>query len=85
MDQEFCWCKYPQSLYPNWTVRQQKKSRILDAKSRTHNCVIRYLDVLDSEGVFVAPPENEVNKNTLDAAWASIQSGVSLSSTTSTS
>jgi hypothetical protein len=80
LDQQFfCWCKYPQSLYPNWTLSQQYKSRLLDVIKRTHRCAIRYLDV-NSDGMFKALPEKEVNTSTLDSAWAAIQTEVSLSS-----
>ena len=74
---ELCWCKYPQSLYPNWTPRQQKKSRILDAIQSKHRCLIRYLDV-NSDGMFLAAPEKEVSGPTLDSVWSEIQVGVSL-------
>ncbi|EAU87069.2 hypothetical protein CC1G_11249 [Coprinopsis cinerea okayama7 len=72
LTQEFCWCKYPQSLYPNWTVRQQRKSRILKVIKRKERqrCIVYYIDVRD-DGVFVpsAPREVDESVSKQDAQW----------------
>ncbi|KDR73117.1 hypothetical protein GALMADRAFT_142267 [Galerina marginata CBS 339.88] len=72
--QDFCWCKYPQSLYPNWTRRQQKKSRIAKVVDRdkdgrgnsTGESILRYLDVME-DGRFVDTGERDVDERTLDS------------------
>jgi len=77
-EQEICWCKYPQALYPNWTPRQQRKSRIAKVieKKNTDTSTIHYLDVM-KDGMFVKGAEKEINRRTQDTHWLSIQRGVS--------
>ncbi|KAG5637342.1 hypothetical protein H0H81_004898 [Sphagnurus paluster] len=54
-----CWKGYPQSLFPNWTPAQQRRSRISKIVERlTDTCIIHYVDV-DNLGRFYAP-ENDV-------------------------
>lgn len=73
---DFCWCKYPQSIYPNWTNRQQKKSALLKViENETGNCTIHYLEV-KRDGMFVNSGTREVNRATQDTQWHDI-SGVS--------
>lgn len=76
-DQYVCWCKYPQSLYPNWTERQQKKSALLKViDNRTHSCAIHYLDV-KKDGIFVNGGVRDVNRVTQDTHWQGIRNEVS--------
>lgn len=72
--QEVCWCKYPQALYPNWTPRQQKKSKIAKviATRRHDSCTLYYLDVME-DGIFVNWGEREVNESTQDKQWHTMQ------------
>ncbi|KAF8908206.1 hypothetical protein CPB84DRAFT_1813404 [Gymnopilus junonius] len=75
-NQEFCWCKYPQALYPNWTPRQQKKSgisRIVESR-KSDTCTLYYLDVME-DGIFRNPGERNVNDRTQDKQWLAIQEG----------
>jgi hypothetical protein len=52
--QEFCWCKYPQALFPNWTRKQQRKSRIRKViKESRGPCRVFYADV-KNDGIFVS-------------------------------
>ena len=77
LDPYVCWCKYPQSLYPNWTERQQKKSALLKIiDTRTDNCAIHYLDV-KNDGIFVNGGVREVNRVTQDTHWQDIRNKVS--------
>ncbi|KAG6841075.1 hypothetical protein C0991_002168 [Blastosporella zonata] len=49
-----CWSGYPQSLFPNWTPAQQKRSRISKVVERVHDtCTAHYVDV-DEKGEFAA-------------------------------
>ena len=76
--QEVCWCKYPQSLYPNWTPRQQKKAKLTKIlEKRMDRCTIHYLDV-NKDGTFVDTGKREVNDKTVDSHWKAIQEGVSV-------
>ncbi|KAF6752905.1 hypothetical protein DFP72DRAFT_903974 [Ephemerocybe angulata] len=73
--QEFCWCKYPQSMFPNWTQKQQSRSgirqKIKSATSSTkrHRCFVYYVDV-KNDGRFVnAGPARKVEDETLGTQW----------------
>ncbi|KAF4609856.1 hypothetical protein D9613_010436 [Agrocybe pediades] len=72
--QEVCWCKYPQAFYPNWTPRQQKKSRIakIIEKRKTDSSTIYYLDVM-KDGMFISGGKRELRHKTLDEEWFYIQ------------
>ncbi|CAA7262488.1 unnamed protein product [Cyclocybe aegerita] len=73
--QEVCWCKYPQSMYPNWTKQQQKKSRISRIiDKRLETSTIHYLDVME-DGMFTSRGEREVSPTTQDRRWLAIQKG----------
>ncbi|KAF7760200.1 hypothetical protein Agabi119p4_10876 [Agaricus bisporus var. burnettii] len=48
---EPCWCRYPQSLYPNWTHTQQEKSRITKAIGDSSKWTIYPLAV-NRDGIF---------------------------------
>lgn len=64
-----CWTGYPQSLFPNWTNAQQKKSRISKIVGRSQNaCTIHYVDVAE-DGLFTATEDIEVTDTTKDAHW----------------
>ncbi|KAF9531382.1 hypothetical protein CPB83DRAFT_848934 [Crepidotus variabilis] len=69
-----CWCKYPQSLYPNWTQKQQRKSKIQAVISREHLCRINYLD-MKKDGVFVDGGRRDVEPRTEGDMWAAIRRG----------
>ncbi|KAF9473382.1 hypothetical protein BDN70DRAFT_867464 [Pholiota conissans] len=74
-EQEVCWCKYPQSLYPNWTPRQQKKAKLTKVlEKRMERCTVHYLDV-NKDGTFVDAGKREVNDRTVDSHWKAIQAG----------
>ncbi|CAA7269923.1 unnamed protein product [Cyclocybe aegerita] len=50
-----CWPGYPQSLFPNWTEEQVRKSKIRKAiYENQRTCVIRLVDV-DNNGLFTVP------------------------------
>jgi len=40
-----CWTLYPQSLFPNWTPGQIKKSGIVEAASKSQVCTLYVVDV----------------------------------------
>ena len=49
-----CWEKYPQSRFPNWTLKQVERCKIHDAITkydRTKQCIVYKLDV-DKDGMF---------------------------------
>ncbi|KAJ3534834.1 hypothetical protein NMY22_g6750 [Coprinellus aureogranulatus] len=71
-DQEFCWCKYPQALFPNWTKRQQKKSKIRRVIEKAGGrCLVYYVDVRNN-GIFVSSGAREVDDSDskLTAQWS---------------
>ena len=71
-----CWCKYPQALFPNWTLSQQKKSKIVKViEKTTGTCTINYVDVM-KDGTFVSRPSREIGESTVDAYWGIIRRGV---------
>ncbi|KAF9462507.1 hypothetical protein BDZ94DRAFT_1322516 [Collybia nuda] len=66
-----CWSGYPQSLFPNWTRGQQKKSRISKIVSRPfdhRDCVIHYVDIAE-DGNFAATEDLSVGDANKDAHW----------------
>lgn len=77
-----CWNLYPQSLYPNWTPAQVKKSKINKAiTDYGHNvpCIIHQVDV-DHNGLFKVPEPGKIRSgdDCLDETWeALINSNVS--------
>ncbi|PPQ96705.1 hypothetical protein CVT26_010257, partial [Gymnopilus dilepis] len=75
-EQHFCWCKYPQSLYPNWTPRQQKKSGITSViEGRKKQASTVYcLDVM-RDGIFRDRGEREFSERTVGRVWAAMQEG----------
>lgn len=73
--QEICWCRYPQSLFPNWTPRQQKKGRIKKVIETLGKSALHYLDIMQ-DGAFMNAGMREVSMVNQDEHWAAIQSEV---------
>lgn len=69
---EICWCRYPESLYPNWTPRQQKKSKITTIIERLGESSLHYLDIMQ-DGTFVDAGTREVSIRSQDNHWTAIQ------------
>ncbi|KAG6918782.1 hypothetical protein DXG01_011533 [Tephrocybe rancida] len=64
-----CWTGYPQSLFPNWTPAQQKRSRISKVVERVHDtCTIHYVDV-NEKGEFAMSESMVVPPSGTDAHW----------------
>ncbi|KAF8874421.1 hypothetical protein BD779DRAFT_1566722 [Infundibulicybe gibba] len=65
-----CWSQYPQSLFPNWTPSQQRKSRISKVVERppTDPCTVYYVDVLEN-GTFAGAKNETITNETKDAFW----------------
>ncbi|GLB41162.1 putative corA-like Mg2+ transporter protein [Lyophyllum shimeji] len=69
-----CWSGYPQSLFPNWTPSQQRRSRISKiVEKRTETCIIRYVDVAEN-GEFHTSRELPVTYGNKDAHWEFMRS-----------
>ena len=51
-----CWTGYPQSLFPNWTLSQQKRSLISQTIERSSDCTILYVDVAENGRFSVSGP-----------------------------
>ncbi|PPQ92528.1 LOW QUALITY PROTEIN: hypothetical protein CVT25_010361 [Psilocybe cyanescens] len=71
-----CWNLYPQSLYPNWTPAQVKKSKINKAiTDYRHNvpCIIHQVDV-DHNGLFKVPEPGKIRSgdDCLDETWEAL-------------
>ncbi|KAJ3576809.1 hypothetical protein NP233_g148 [Leucocoprinus birnbaumii] len=66
---EHCWCKYPQSLYPNWTYIQQKASRIWEAKGRQQGWRI-YPLVISKDGLFHSFEHKSGRRSEVDGFWS---------------
>lgn len=49
-----CWTLYPQSLFPNWTPGQVKRSQIIEMDARSQYCRLYIADV-DEEARFTVP------------------------------
>ena len=73
--QQICWCRYPQSLFPNWTPQQQKKSGITKVIETLGKSSLYYLDVMQ-DGAFVNAGVREVGVRNQHEHWAAIQGGV---------
>ncbi|KAF8194202.1 hypothetical protein BJ912DRAFT_901347, partial [Pholiota molesta] len=72
-----CWRGYPQSLYPNWTPSQIRKSQIAQAISdyrRDISCVIHQVDVTE-EGLFHVPHPGEIisTDNIVNDTWEQLK------------
>lgn len=79
--QEYCWCKYPQSKFPNWTEKQQRRSGIRQKiKNKVARCRVYYVDVSDiGRFTSVGTPKRVDNGNgpSLDEQWNLMMNEVS--------
>lgn len=66
--EEYCWCKYPQSLYPNWTPIQQKASRISEAL-RSRQGWRLYPLVISKKGIFQSLEHKSGRYSEVDGFW----------------
>ncbi|KAJ7474461.1 hypothetical protein B0H11DRAFT_2282291 [Mycena galericulata] len=67
--QEADWSKYPQSLYPNWTLAQQEKSGIAQIiQHGRETSTIHHVHVLKN-GVFTSGEDDVVTDETQDEYW----------------
>ncbi|KAL0959095.1 hypothetical protein HGRIS_014393 [Hohenbuehelia grisea] len=70
-----CWRRYPQSLYPNWTPEQQKRSKVsklLAKRDSKEQCLVYRLDV-SIYGMFHPLETLVVNEETQDPVWKLMQ------------
>lgn len=66
-----CWKDYPQSLFPNWTPAQIKKSKIgiaIQDYPRDVPCVIHHVDV-DDNGHFRDSNKHVTTESTIKESW----------------
>ena len=71
-EDDLCWCKYPPSIFPNWTPRQKEKSKIAKvAEKSTGLCTFHYVDV-QRDGGFVSAVAHEVQESNVDEHWGAI-------------
>lgn len=69
-----CWKGYPQSLFPNWTPAQVKKSKISIAIKdyrRDVACIIHYVNVNDN-GYFIDAGKYVATESNIRESWDSI-------------
>jgi len=69
-----CWKGYPQSLFPNWTPSQVKKSKISIAIKdyrRDVPCIIHHVDV-DDNGYFRDADKYFASESTIKESWDTI-------------
>lgn len=69
-----CWKEYPQSLFPNWTAAQVKKSKIIVAIKdyrRDVPCIIHHVDV-DDKGCFRDAGKHIAKESTIKESWDAI-------------
>lgn len=71
-DDEHCWCGYPQSLYPNWTIIQQRASRIREALRDSQKWTL-YPLVVSKEGMFKILEDNPGQCGTVANFWESFR------------
>jgi hypothetical protein len=72
------WISYPQSLFPNWSLRQVQKSGLESAildKRPDLTCVIRKIDVLKS-GEFEGSNASVVDEYNKRTFWHTVQKQV---------
>ena len=77
-----CWKRYPQSLFPNWTPAQLKKSKLTIAIKyyrRDVACIIHYVD-LDHNGYFIDAGKYVATESTMRESWDRIKFRVSTTS-----
>ena len=63
-----CWKEYPQSLFPNWTAAQVKKSKINVAIQRNVACTIHHVDV-DDNGYFRDAGKHFAKESSIKDSW----------------
>jgi hypothetical protein len=66
-----CWKGYPQSLFPNWTPAQVKKSKINIAIRDHRRCIIHHVDV-DDNGCFRDAGKHFTTESTINESWDKI-------------
>ena len=69
-----CWKGYPQSLFPNWTPAQVKKSKIniaINDYRRDVACIIHHVDV-DDNGYFRDAGKHFATDSTIKESWDGI-------------
>ena len=69
-----CWKLYPQSLFPNWTPAQVKKSKIglaIKDYRRDVPCIIHHVDV-DDNGYFRDADKYVSTESTIKESWEKI-------------
>ena len=75
-----CWARYPQSLFPNWTPGQVKRSGIADICVRTRSegpCLIHHADVHDDEkSTFSAGRTQSVSEQNKEGFWTVLRESV---------
>ncbi|KAJ7716036.1 hypothetical protein B0H14DRAFT_3901475 [Mycena olivaceomarginata] len=70
------WSKYPQSLFPNWTPAQQKKSGITKVADHVRErCTIHHVYVLDT-GIFTRGEDYVVTQENQEEYWEILKEGV---------
>ncbi|KAJ7248211.1 hypothetical protein B0H12DRAFT_1123639 [Mycena haematopus] len=70
------WSKYPQSLYPNWTPAQQRKSGITKIVERVRErCTIHHVHVRET-GVFSLEEDHVVEADNPDSYWKKLHQEV---------
>ncbi|KAF8218269.1 hypothetical protein K438DRAFT_1556156 [Mycena galopus ATCC 62051] len=70
------WSKYPQSLYPNWTPAQQRKSGITKIVERVRErCTIHPVHVWDT-GIFTREEDQVVKEDNHDEYWEKLHEKV---------
>jgi hypothetical protein len=72
-----CWAKYPQSLFPNWTPRQVKRSDIENICARSDiPCVIHHVDVGEN-AEFSNAEKDSVSGEANEVFWKMMRETVS--------
>ncbi|KAJ6617559.1 hypothetical protein B0H10DRAFT_2434374 [Mycena sp. CBHHK59/15] len=72
--QKLDWTQYPQSLFPNWTPAQQKKSGISEVVDRASRelCTIHHVNVWDN-ATFTADQDDVVSEEDKTDYWNKLQ------------
>ena len=74
-----CWAQYPQSLFPNWTPSQVRRSAIADicAKTRSEGpCLIHYADVYHNRKSFSADKTRSISEENKEEFWEVLRDSV---------
>lgn len=75
-DCDRCWSQYPQSLFPNWTAAQVRRSGLKGKVAGTHTCVVHHVDV-DNDGQFSDTERHTALHERIDEFWDLMQRKVS--------